>query len=295
MNCKDFREIIDSYLSDELLTETNHDVLRHLEACSGCREEIGARRAVRTHLRSAVRNESLYLLNKRFSGDLKANLQNSLTKPRLKRSFYSNNRVWITVAASLLVVVSVGIVFLSQNGSVSTPVVAEQSISISDLPQAHMVNIALGDHEYCAIQHGASKDHPVSLVEESAEYRGMDKVVLPSLRKVLANFELSESHYCKYKEVRFAHLILTRKEKAVSILVANLNGYERLGKERIQRLAAEKYQIARFDTKKKVVFVVSNLEARENFRVSEALFDPIQKHFSKSDDEKLKTTLSMSF
>ncbi len=295
MNCRDFREIIDSYLSDELLTETNHGILRHLEDCPECRDEIEARRAVRNRLRSAIRNESQYLIDEKFTGDLSANLRSSLTKPRLKRSFYSKNRSWMAVAASLLVVVSIGFVFLGQSGDVPMRDVVEKSISIPNLPAAHIVNIALGDHEYCAVQHGSSVDHPISLVKEAEEYRGMEKVVIPSIKTVLADYELTESHYCKYKGVKFAHLVLKKEEKAVSVLVASLSGFDRQKKDGIQSLSAKRYQIARFDTQKRAVFVVSNLNEQQNFKALEALFEPIQKHFSKEDGGKLNTTVLTSF
>ena len=44
MYCKEFKGIMDSYISDELLIETNHEVLRHLENCSDCRDELAERR-----------------------------------------------------------------------------------------------------------------------------------------------------------------------------------------------------------------------------------------------------------
>src|SRR5262245_24724224 len=60
MECRRFRDIADSYLSEELLVETNHEVLRHLESCPTCRAELAARRQVRRVLRSAfARSEAL--------------------------------------------------------------------------------------------------------------------------------------------------------------------------------------------------------------------------------------------
>ena len=44
MNCRDVREVADSFLIEELLTETNHDILRHLDTCPFCCTEIDARR-----------------------------------------------------------------------------------------------------------------------------------------------------------------------------------------------------------------------------------------------------------
>ena len=51
MQCRDFRELADSYLDEELLVETSHEVLRHLEQCANCRHELAARREMRGQLR----------------------------------------------------------------------------------------------------------------------------------------------------------------------------------------------------------------------------------------------------
>ena len=47
MTCRDVREWADSFLCEELLTETNHDILRHLDGCPSCRTDIDARRRLR--------------------------------------------------------------------------------------------------------------------------------------------------------------------------------------------------------------------------------------------------------
>ena len=53
MQCREFREIADSYLGDELIVETNHEVIAHLEQCAGCRRELAGRRELRNQLREA--------------------------------------------------------------------------------------------------------------------------------------------------------------------------------------------------------------------------------------------------
>jgi len=53
MECRDVRELADSYLSEQLLVETNHELLRHLETCPDCRGDMAGRRALRDGLRSA--------------------------------------------------------------------------------------------------------------------------------------------------------------------------------------------------------------------------------------------------
>ena len=53
MQCRDVRELADSFLSEQLLVETNHEVLRHLDTCPDCRADIAGRRAIRDGLRGA--------------------------------------------------------------------------------------------------------------------------------------------------------------------------------------------------------------------------------------------------
>jgi anti-sigma factor RsiW len=53
MQCREFREIADSYLSNELMVETNPRVIAHLEQCAECRQELKARRELRGKLREA--------------------------------------------------------------------------------------------------------------------------------------------------------------------------------------------------------------------------------------------------
>jgi hypothetical protein len=53
MDCREFRDVIDSYLCGELLVETNHEILRHAEQCPACREEMAARRSLGERLQRA--------------------------------------------------------------------------------------------------------------------------------------------------------------------------------------------------------------------------------------------------
>ena len=43
MQCREVRELADSFLSEQLLVETNHEIVRHLETCPDCRADIAAR------------------------------------------------------------------------------------------------------------------------------------------------------------------------------------------------------------------------------------------------------------
>ena len=53
--CQAIRDLMDSYLSAELLVETNHEMLRHLGGCADCAAELGRRQRARALLKQALR------------------------------------------------------------------------------------------------------------------------------------------------------------------------------------------------------------------------------------------------
>jgi anti-sigma factor (TIGR02949 family) len=56
--CKRIRMQLDHYLSNELSVETDHEVMKHLEACAACSQALAARMRVKNLLRRAVLSEA---------------------------------------------------------------------------------------------------------------------------------------------------------------------------------------------------------------------------------------------
>jgi anti-sigma factor (TIGR02949 family) len=56
--CGKIRDYLDSYLNSELLVETTHEILRHLQKCPACSEALSARERVKAALRMAVQREA---------------------------------------------------------------------------------------------------------------------------------------------------------------------------------------------------------------------------------------------
>ena len=79
MDCRKFRDVLDSYLCDELLVETAHEMLRHAEQCPACRSEMAARRSLRERLQRAGAQA-------RLSEDAKERLRQRL-REEARRSF----------------------------------------------------------------------------------------------------------------------------------------------------------------------------------------------------------------
>ena len=57
--CEQTRKYLDSYISSELLVETNHDLLRHLDGCAACSAEAEARARLRNRLKAAVQSQDV--------------------------------------------------------------------------------------------------------------------------------------------------------------------------------------------------------------------------------------------
>ncbi len=79
MECRAVRELADSFLSDELLVETNHHILRHLATCPICRDDVATRRAWRTALQQAFDGASAL----EPSSEFLVRLRRMLGPPRL--------------------------------------------------------------------------------------------------------------------------------------------------------------------------------------------------------------------
>jgi len=84
MQCCEFREVACSFLDDELLVETNHEVIRHLETCADCRRELTARQELRLKLRAAVAHAPEVIMSKEFAERLRTHLR---ARARWRRFF----------------------------------------------------------------------------------------------------------------------------------------------------------------------------------------------------------------
>ena len=91
-NCKRIRAFLDSYLNNELLVETAHEVLRHLADCHACAAVLAERERLKARLQSAVRREAA-------PADLPQRIQKSIRQNR--RRDWSQ---WLLGIAALLVI-----------------------------------------------------------------------------------------------------------------------------------------------------------------------------------------------
>src|SRR5262249_35121611 len=131
MDCHEFRKLADSYLSNELIVETNHEVISHLEQCSNCRRELSARREVRSKLRNAFINSPANRLRTEFANELSsqlrdAALENGSASSVLRPSTIVRRTAWLALAACLLLAAVISLVLLRQRSSAPRQIVTNQ-------------------------------------------------------------------------------------------------------------------------------------------------------------------------
>ncbi len=306
MNCKDFREIADSYLSDELLVETNHDVLRHLENCADCRRELAARRDLRERLSFAVKNAPQSQINPAFAANLKANLREQYSSKQKRWSltnFIGTNPAFAGILAILVLSSVIGLAWqfgrtassdqaskLNPTTPNPTNIITADENSSLHIQRASFVEMeadAAEDHKHCALKFSLP-EMPISLDEAAKKYgkfnRDLDKSVLNPLKEVFGEkVKLLEAHSCIINGRRFAHIVVEYQNRVVSVLVAKReDGTETANSDAISCQSIEDLRIACFETAKLDVFVVSDLDESENLKLARTISPAVKKHFEQS-------------
>jgi hypothetical protein len=206
MNCRDLRDVADSFLCEELLTETNHEILRHLEVCPSCRREIDARRRLRAALRSAFDRAPDLQPTGEFAGRLRARLR-SAAVPRDGASTFS--RGWFALAAGLVLAAAVGRFAF---------VPASRSTAQADA----LARDAIGDHRNCALKERLVR-MPMPLDEAARRFDRAYRLLLTTPPDDLDTPDgparVIERHSCEYGGRRFGHVILQYRGRVVSLLV----------------------------------------------------------------------------
>lgn len=274
MLCSDFREIADSYLSDELLVETNHEVLRHLESCTTCRNELAARRELKTRMREAVKNDRQFEMRETFATELIAKLKETTSKQNQNVFAMRKPATWLAIAATLILFALIVSIAIRQKTEPPKDVVT----------LAAMTQFAIGDHKNCAIKHNL-EENPISLTEAAKRYdkvyAELDKAVMNSMSGSEADIKLLGAHHCIFEGKAFAHVVMKYRGKVVSVLVTPRNTKEISGNtETISCSSKDGYQTSCFETGRFSVFVVSDLSEQDNLAIARQMQKSVSKHIS---------------
>jgi len=274
-NCKKLRAYLDSYLNNELLVETTHEVLRHLENCPECSEALENRRRVKQRLKTAVMKESA-------PPALEEKIRKSIRKDTAR-----GWPVWMLVAAAAVILIAVGIIGLRlRDRSTST---RTDAVAVS--AGGRILEVGLKDHVHCALDSGFA--NRVFTEAEMREKLGPEFFGLVGLvkEKIPGNYQVVVGHRCKANGRQYVHLILKSPQTALSLVVTQKNG-ESFTQNQVAAILEssggpifgahmDNLEVAGFETRDYLAFVVSDLSREDNLQMAAALAPQVQTFLSK--------------
>jgi hypothetical protein len=248
-SCESVRRLLDAYVSNELLTETNLDILEHLNRCAACSAALDSRVHAREALKQAVQGEIAPV-------ELLENIRKAL--PR--RSSHAARERW-AVAAVILVSLFLGsiAVWYLQTGD---------NAEASDVER--VLNMGLAVYEHCPTDAG--------MESLGWEYNGLVKVIgdeMPS------NYGIAAAHRCVFDGRLFVQVVLEDKNARAAFVVTEKEGEQLSDGDRTTAVEASgvpvytrtinNHQVAGFETERHLAFVVSQLTGNENLQLASSI------------------------
>ena len=206
MECRDVRDMADAFLAEELLGNTSHQILRHLETCRGCRDDLDARRALRDRVRSAFYHARELAPTPEFLARMRATLSDTPGQARAPRGLRFPG--WWMLAATVLLALASA---LTYRGVVRAGALARA---------------AVGDHRNCALERRL-RETSVTLEEAARRYGGATYRILdtlPDITTTAGTARIVRRHACIYEGRRFAHVVFEYRGTLVSLLVTAADG-----------------------------------------------------------------------
>jgi len=278
--CEKIRQYLDSYISNELLVETNHEVLRHLEQCAPCAQELETRIRVRTSLQNAVRGEALPV-------DLQDKVRKRIHEEgpwRLWTIGFSLR--WMSAVAALIVLSVAGWIALRERQTQDT-YIATISARLSGILQ-----IGLRDHIHCAVFRKYPKDPPT--FAQLAGKMGPRYVGLVPLvkEKIPDEYRIVLAHQCSYQGRHYVHMVLKGRSSLLSLVITRKNSGESFPNFKlapaleaagvpVYRGGVEQFQVAAFETQTFLAFLISDLPSENNLQLAAALAPDVHGFLSK--------------
>ena len=263
--------MLDLYLDNELLVETNQLVLEHLGLCKDCAAESERRIELRRLLKAAVA----------LDDDDHQRNHEDLSRERIQAALDHERRPritpkirWAVLAASLILALGLSVGywrFRSTSKPTNSPV-------INTPPSAPPVLIAAVDrdavenHQVCALSYPPNWSFDAQRVAHDLTPRFAPLV--KAIGRNHASYELVEGHVCAYQEKHYAHLIFRGNGHTVSVFIDRDDtgtNPKSSHPDEIDQATYKSYQVARVDTEHRHIFVVSDLPRVENLALANQL------------------------
>ena len=272
MECREFREIADTYLHDELLVETNIQVHSHMEHCADCRKEFGRRRELRQKVRLAMNSPKELEIKPYFENRLRAELREYAMQQHGWRKFLTV-RLMVPAMASLIIVAAIAIGLISNWNSHRIDLANQRS----EFATAYtaLLNDAAADHQDCALAKQMLWNS-MSKIESAEKTLYTEKVIKPLQKQLSGNVEYLYAHDCPYAGRIFTHIILRNNDHIVSILIDKSGKVPAMAQNLGDSILLEKANglaVAAFQKDDQAFFVISDLAETVNLNVARTISD----------------------
>ena len=253
--CEAVRRYLDSYLSDELLVETNHEVLKHLETCTTCSQSLESKRLMRDGLRRAIHNAALPPgLETKIRAQLRAG-----NVPQGRSSWFTMSIAMATVVVSL----ATGGWLYRQN-------------QIGRANADKLLALGIRDHVVCAMGgHYPALPPDMDKVASEKNMGPRYANLVPEVMAQWKDMSFVEAHRCNPGGRMYPHVIMKRGATLVSLSLlekqpgetfpkAWLLGAASVGGMKIYSSRQDEYSVAGFETAKHFAFVMTSLDEKTN-------------------------------
>jgi anti-sigma factor RsiW len=255
MECRDVRDVLDSFLAEELLTETNHEILRHLETCRVCRADLTQRRALREGVRQAFQSAPGLDPSPEFVERLRTTLHSAANQKPARRGRFHG---WWALAATALLAVALGVAYRGRDRITATGALARA---------------AVGDHRDCAL-HFRLAERPIALEEAAQRYGAVYRVLetLPpdEVMTAVGPARVLERHACVYEGRRFAHIVFDYRGERVSLMMTAAG---EVGSSTVARV--DGMNVASFRAGRQIVFIAGDVSAADLTLLANTVAGPL--------------------
>lgn len=185
-DCQEVRELMDSYLSEELTVETNHHVLRHLGTCQACSSEATRRQRLRSLLAQSLD----------VPLDVDGARQRVLHAVEREQRSWGRSARWLAVAAAVLAAIAI-------TTWMTRPV------------DAAAYDDSAGDHVACALTYseGATYDPARAAHNLAAPFEG----IVDAIGLSHGAYHVIDAHMCPYNGRNYAHVVLRGEGQTLSV------------------------------------------------------------------------------
>ena len=251
-SCEKIRRYLDSYLSNELLVETNHEVLRHMESCPACTGELDSKIRARELLRGAV-------MGQRPAEGLEDRLRKAIRSRAAAGPAQGGWQRWPIAA----------IVLIALAGSLAEGVHLRRNYAVRETA---LLMIGCNDHVHCALG-GHYPATPPTFAQMAAKMGAGFVQLVPVVERKAAGFKVIEGHRCKANGRVYEHIILRGDAGLMSVVVTRKQPGEAFPRSLfgLHDGAIENLEVSGFETHDYLVYVVSGLDRKKNLEIAYAL------------------------